>query len=342
MTVGSPTSPVAHRPRAEELAHQGLQRPGHRPVDQLGEQRGQRVGQLLHDARPHVDRGRVGHRPVGRRRGRGLGQRRHRAGLDDRERAARASPLDVLRRAEPLLDPHAEGGEGGELGVVEHRARALRRRDGTLRGAAARGDGHHRLVRGGARPDAPGRLLDHRVVGGHRPAHHRLAEPPRGGDHDLVAAAGRGVRGEQDARGVGPPFATDHLLHDDGQRDLRRVDLAPGPVGHRPGGPQRRPAVADGGEQRIVAADVEERVLLAGEARALEVLGGRRGPDGDGRRPARRGRRAARRRCRPGPARRRTARGSGAPARRRRPVRRRVGRSASRSTSSPMPATNAR
>ena len=53
---------------AQQLAHQGLQRPGDRPVDQLGEQRRQRVGQLLDDARPHVER-RAGRAPTSRRAG---------------------------------------------------------------------------------------------------------------------------------------------------------------------------------------------------------------------------------------------------------------------------------
>src|SRR3712207_7542029 len=44
-----------------------------RPVDQFGEQRRQRVGQLLDDARPHVERPPVGHLPVG---GDGCGDRK--------------------------------------------------------------------------------------------------------------------------------------------------------------------------------------------------------------------------------------------------------------------------
>ena len=187
---------------AQQLAEQRLQRPGDRPVDQLGEQRRQRVGQLLDDARPHVERRGVGHRPVRRRRGRGLGQRRDRPGLHDRERPARAGPLDVLRRAEPLLDPRAERGQRGRLGVVEHRPGApLGRAPAALRVPLPVATVMHGLVRGGRATGSGRRAFSttrSSVVTA--AADHRLAEPPRGGDHDLVARARGGVRGEHDAR----------------------------------------------------------------------------------------------------------------------------------------------
>ena len=153
---------------AQQLAEQRLQRPGDRPVDQLGEQGRQRVRQLLDDARAHVERRGIGHRPVRRRRGGGLGQRRDRPGLHDRERAARPGPLHVLRRAEPLLDPHAERGQGGRLGVVEHGTGAVRGRNRPVFRALLDRDGLHGLVRGGARPDPAAALLDDDVVRGHR------------------------------------------------------------------------------------------------------------------------------------------------------------------------------
>src|SRR3712207_7374895 len=49
--------------------------------------------------------------------------------------------------------------------------------------------------------------------------------------------------------------------------DLRGVDALPAPVADRPRRPERGSAVPDGREQGVVAADVEERVLLSGEAR---------------------------------------------------------------------------
>ena len=75
---------------------------------------------------------------------------------------------------------------------------------------------------------------------------------------------------------------------------LGRVDALTSPVGHRPRRPQRGPAPAYGLQHRVGAADVQVGVLLAGEAGALEVLGGRRGADRHGARPELRGRR---RRC---------------------------------------------
>ena len=152
---------------AQQLAEQRLQRPGDRPVDQLGEQGRQRVRQLLDDARAHVERRGVGHRPVRRRRGRGLGQRRDRPGLHDRERAARPGPLHVLRRAEPLLDPHAERGQGGRLGVVEHGTGAVRGRNRPVFRALLDRDvctALSAVVRDRIRPP---RLLDDDVVRGH-------------------------------------------------------------------------------------------------------------------------------------------------------------------------------
>ena len=124
---------------AEEVAHQRPQRPGDRPVDHRREQRRQRVGQLLDDARPEVERLRVRHGPFGGRRRLGLGQRGDRPGLHDEELAARPRPLDVLRCAVVLLDAHAQLGELGGGLVVEHRrTTALRRAPGPPRCARPR------------------------------------------------------------------------------------------------------------------------------------------------------------------------------------------------------------
>ena len=84
--------------------------------------------------------------------------------------------------------------------------------------------------------------------------------------------AGDRIGREQHPGGVG----VDHALDHDGERHAV-VDVAVvGPVRHRSLIPERGPTSADGIQQRLRSLDVEERVLLPGEARAREVLRGRR------------------------------------------------------------------
>jgi hypothetical protein len=72
-----------------------------------------------------------------------------------------------------------------------------------------------------------------------------------------------------------------HSLHDDRQADRCQVYPFVSPVCHRPRRPQASPAVLDRLEQRLRSAHVEVRILLAGEARSWQVLGGGRRSDGD-------------------------------------------------------------
>jgi hypothetical protein len=73
----------------------------------------------------------------------------------------------------------------------------------------------------------------------------------------------------------------DHPLNGHCQPYRALVDPVAPPVAHGTVGPERRPAAPDRVEEGRLADDVEERVLLAGEARVREVFGGGRRPDGD-------------------------------------------------------------
>ena len=109
--VGRPTSPGRTASRRGASPNSACSERVTAAVDQVGEQRRQRVGQLLDDAGPDVDRRRVGH-AASRSAGRASGQRQRgdRPGLHDEELAVRAGPLDVLRRAEVVLDPRRRAG----------------------------------------------------------------------------------------------------------------------------------------------------------------------------------------------------------------------------------------
>ena len=119
----------------------------------------------------------------------------------------------------------------------------------------------------------PVRGVHDEVVGVHGAGYHRVAEATRGVEHGLVPPARHRVGREQHARRLG----VHHPLHDHGQRDPGAVDALGGAVRDRSVGPERRPAAMHGVEHIVDAGDVEVGVLLAGEARAGEVLrGGRR------------------------------------------------------------------
>ena len=65
------------------------------------------------------------------------------------------------------------------------------------------------------------------------------------------------------------------------RRDAELVEAHVEAVADRARGEERGEGAADGVDHRGLAADVEERLLLAGEARARQVFGGRRRADGD-------------------------------------------------------------
>ena len=97
-------------------------------------------------------------------------------------------------------------------------------------------------------------------------------------DRDTLAPAGEGVGGEDDTRGR----RGHHALHDDGQpdgaccRSHSRRDRRP------PARSRAMPSIAYGVQQRVIADDVQIRVLLAGERGARQVFGGGRGTHGYG------------------------------------------------------------
>ena len=70
------------------------------------------------------------------------------------------------------------------------------------------------------------------------------------------------------------PVGADHLLHAHRQGDRGVIEALILPVADGPIGEQRGEAALAGGEQLLRAADVEERLLLPGEARPGQVLCG--------------------------------------------------------------------
>ena len=100
----------------------------------------------------------------------------------------------------------------------------------------------------------------------------------------LVAPAASALR-QADSRGL--RYVLVHNGADDGEPDAGRVDVVRVAVRDRALVPERGPAAPQRIEERVVAADIEDRVLLAGEARLGEILRGRRGAHRDCRRAER-------------------------------------------------------
>ncbi|GAA3207107.1 hypothetical protein GCM10020256_02560 [Streptomyces thermocoprophilus] len=105
-----------------------------------------------------------------------------------------------------------------------------------------------------------------------------LAEPVRGLHGGRPAVAGDRIRGEQHTRGP----REDHPLHDHAHVHGTVVDAVPQAVGDGPVAEERGPAPADVPQHLVRADDVQVRVLLAGEGRRRQVLGGGAGPYGEG------------------------------------------------------------
>ena len=104
----------------------------------------------------------------------------------------------------------------------------------------------HHLALGDRRAEPPGRAQQHVALGG------------------LAQAAAGGARG-------------DHRLDQHRHRGCRRIERVVGHVAPRLGGPQRRPAGPNGGEEIGFARDAEEALELAGEIGTGAVLDQRRG-----------------------------------------------------------------
>ena len=160
--------------------------------------------------------------------------------------------------------------KAARLGVVQA---GLRPGAGLLDpfGSAARQrpDGHP-LAPDPALKNLLGGAVDDEVVRVDRPGHHRLAEAGAGVDDRLVPPSGHRVRGEQDTR----HGRVHHPLDHHGERHRRGADPVGGAVAHGAVRPERGPALPDRGQDGVEAHDVQEGVLLAGEAGEGQVLGG--------------------------------------------------------------------
>ena len=179
-----------------------------------------------------------------------IGQGRHRAGLEQEDRAASDRPFDVDRRAIDGLDlpdevRHLQGGD---------------RVDGADRLASEPGSG---------RSDGP-------VLRSCFARHEPISEA---GDraHDRRGAIARqGIGTEGDAG----RFGRDHALDQDGHlgRRCRRLFMM---VGRHPIAPAARADHLDGGDDRIDPVHAEDGLVHPGKRRVAEVLDGRGRPDCD-------------------------------------------------------------
>jgi hypothetical protein len=123
------------------------------------------------------------------------------------------------------------------------------------------------------------RLEDLELVGVHGALHDVLSKTPCPGDQHELVEARLGIDGEHHARGR--HVGTHHLLDPDRQGHLKMIEAVEVAIGDRPVGEKRGIAAPAGGHQRLGAHDVQERLLLAGEAGVGQVLGRGRGADGD-------------------------------------------------------------
>ena len=119
-------------------------------------------------------------------------------------------------------------------------------------------------------------LVDHVGVGGDLSSHDGLSETVASLDDDLLGPA-VGVHGEHDPGELG----VDHPLHDDGELDVLVGEALLLAVGDGPGGEQRGPALPDLVHEVVLVGDVQVGLLLSGEARVGQVLGGGAGADRD-------------------------------------------------------------
>ena len=124
-----------------------------------------------------------------------------------------------------------------------------------------------------------GRLVDVELVRVDGALNHILAQAVSARHEHGVAKARLGVDGEHHTRRR--DIGAHHLHHADRQRDLEMVEALVDPVMNGAIGEQAGETTAARVEQTLFALDVEIRILLAGEARRRQVLGGRRAPHGE-------------------------------------------------------------
>jgi len=104
--------------------------------------------------------------------------------------------------------------------------------------------------------------------------HHVLAKAVPGADQYHVAKAGLGIEGEHDA--AGRKIRAHHLLHADRQVNLKLVEPLIGSIVDRAICVETREAALARIQELLFPLNVQIGLLLAGEARHGQILGGRR------------------------------------------------------------------
>ncbi len=117
-----------------------------------------------------------------------------------------------------------------------------------------------------------GGLVDVELVRVHRALHHGLAEAPGRGHEHRITEAGLGIQGEHHAAGTG--LGAHHLLHAGRQRHVLVGIATVHSVGNRAVVEQRGEHLVHRPLDVVVAFDIEEGFLLAGEGRVGKILGG--------------------------------------------------------------------
>ncbi len=165
-------------------------------------------------------------------------------------------PLDVDGMPVVFLDARSDLGELEE-GLVVERGLAL---------------GHDRALE-----DLPRDGVHDEAVGVHLPRDERLAEAEAGLDDGLALAPAERVAGEEDARGLG----LDELLDDDRHAEAPRSAGSRVRIQEDAVPEDGRPAFLDRLLEGGLARDVEDALVLSGEARPREVLLGPARADGE-------------------------------------------------------------
>src|SRR5574338_1420979 len=220
-----------------------------------------------------------------------LALHRFRTGLEDVELAvvAALAPLDVHRAAIVLLDDHGVTGQlqhvlvgQGELHPVG--LGHIHRPGGTASflllgedhldqlGAEVAAD-HRRLAL------CQGGLVYIELVGVHRALHDRFAQAIGGGDEDHVLETGFGIDGEHHSRSA--DVRAHHALHPGGERHLGVGEALVHAVGDGPVVVEGGKHLLHGVEDVLVAVDIQEGLLLAGEGGVGQILGGGGGTHGE-------------------------------------------------------------
>ena len=101
--------------------------------------------------------------------------------------------------------------------------------------------------------------------------HDVLAQAPGRVDHDHVREPGLGIEREHDTGTA--DVGTHHALYANRQRHRHVIETLCRAVADRPVGEERGVAAPAGVHERLLAADVEKRLLLPREARVRQVLG---------------------------------------------------------------------